>query len=187
MKKFFFSLFCFVFLSANHHNYSLSKINYFYNSYSFRYTVKECLNVEKKKLYFNYIVPIFKQYRLPLELIYIPIIESCFDPLAVSPKGAKGMWQINDITAKHLNMEVSETFDWKLSTIGAAKYFIFLRERFNTWPLILASYNVGPTFVKQQIEKYKTTNIEKLRLPKETLNYVYKFFAMMKLLRENKL
>ncbi len=187
MKKFFFGLFCFAFLSANHHNHTLQGVNYFYNSYSFRYTVKQCLNIEKENLYFNYIVNIFERYRLPLELIYIPVIESCFNPLAVSPKGAKGMWQINNITAKHLNMKVSETFNWKISTIGAAKYFIFLRERFSTWPLILASYNVGPTFVRQQIKKYNTTDIEKLNLPKETLNYVYKFFAMIKLLREKKL
>ena len=186
MKKIFFSIFCLLFLAANNTD-SLKKINYFYNSYSFRYTIKKCLDVERKNLYFEHIVRVFKWYRLPMNLIYVPVIESCFDPFALSPKGAKGMWQINNITARHLNMKVSETYDWKKSTIGAAKYFIFLKERFPTWPLILASYNVGPTFVRQQMEKHNSNNIEDLDLPKETMDYVYKYFAMIKLLKDNKL
>lgn len=187
MKKLFFSMFCFLFLAANHNTKSLERIDYFYNSYSFRNTIEHCLNEERKNLYFEHIVRVFKWYKLPKELIYVPVIESCFDPLALSPKGAKGMWQINNITAKHLNMEIAETYDWKKSTTGAAKYFMFLKERFHTWPLILASYNVGPTFVRGQIEKYNTYNIEELKLPKETMDYVYKFYAMLRLLNDNKI
>lgn len=161
-------------------------VNVFYQDSYFKRTFNYCVSIAKRKQYFDFIKPIFYKHDLPKSLVYLPVIESCFDPYAESPKGALGMWQINGITAKHVGLKegffTDERYNWKKSTVAAAKYLVFLSERFDNLDLIVAAYNVGPTFLKKQMDKYKTSKIEKLRLPKETTNYVYKFRAMMKIM-----
>ena len=161
-------------------------VNVFYQDMLFKRTFNYCVSKAKRKQYFDYIKPIFSKHDLPNSLIYLPVIESCFDPYAESSQGALGMWQINGITAKHVGLKegffTDERYNWKKSTVAAAKYLVFLSERFDNLDLVVAAYNVGPTFLKKQMDKYNTSTIEKLRLPRETTNYVYKFRAMIKLM-----
>ena len=161
--------------------------NMFYDNSRFERSVKYCILKANKKQYFDFIKSIFLKYNLPNKLIFIPVIESCCNPYAKSSQGALGMWQINDITARHIGLRegffTDERYNWKKSTVAAAKYLLFLKERFDSWELVLAAYNVGPTFLKSQIVKHKTSNIEKLKLPKETKDYVYKFRALFKYLK----
>lgn len=100
------------------------------------------------------------------------------------------MWQINDITAKQVHLRegifLDERLNWQKSTIAAAEYLIFLKERFPNWTLVLAAYNVGPGYVRSHMRRRKTTDIEKLGLPRETRDYIYKFAAMMKHINEIK-
>ena len=178
-----------VFVSNNTSAIEVSdkKVNVFYNDLRFERSIKFCILKANKKNYFEFIEPVFSKYKLPNMLIFIPVIESCFNPYAKSSQGALGMWQINDITARHVGLKegffTDERYNWKKSTVAAAKYLLFLKKRFDSWELVLAAYNVGPTYLREQISKYKTSNIERLKLPKETRNYVYKFRALFEYLK----
>jgi membrane-bound lytic murein transglycosylase D len=192
MKKIIMSFATLILLSTNVGAAKISeqKVNVFYKNNRFKNSIAYCISRAEKKQYFNFIKSTFKRHRLPYELIYLPVIESCFNPYAESPKGALGMWQINDITAKHVGLKegffTDERYNWKKSTVAAAKYLLFLRERFDNWELTIAAYNVGPTFLRNQIQKYNTNDIEKLRLPRETRDYVYKFKALIKYTKKSR-
>lgn len=168
-------------------NTSELSVNYYFKNESFKNTINYCIGLSEKKRYIGFIKQTFVKYDIPLDLIYLPVIESCYDPYARSPKGALGMWQINYITAIHVGLKegflTDERYNWKKSTVAAAKYLLFLKDRFSNWELVLAAYNVGPTFLRNQIKKLKTEQIEKLNLPKETVSYVYKFKALIKYIR----
>jgi len=172
------------------------KIHHYATSNFFNGHVNQCLDVAKKMGYFSYIVPTLESYNIPNTFSLIPVIESCFDPQAVSIAKAVGMWQINRITARHLDMKIQkmaggweedERYNWKRSTHAAAEYILFLKERFPTWELVLAAYNLGPTKLREQINKHRTINIDYLHLPRETRNYVYKFIAMTDIIKKEKL
>ena len=166
------------------------KVDRWYTSKGFIRHVERCLERGETRFYIEHIETIFRQYKIPKDLIYLPIIESCYDPFAISSAGAVGMWQINDITAKHVNLRegffLDERYNWKKSTIKAAEYLLFLKERFPNWTLVLAAYNVGPGYVRSRMKYRKTIDIEKLRLPKETRDCVYKFAAMIRYINEVK-
>lgn len=166
------------------------KVDRWYSSQGFINHVEQCLSFAERKFYIEYISKVFKRYRIPRDLIYLPIIESCYNPFAVSSAGAIGMWQINGITAKQVELRegifLDERLNWQKSTVAAAEYLLFLRERFPNWTLVLAAYNVGPGYVRSHMRRHKTTDIEKLGLPRETRDYVYKFAAMIKHINEIK-
>ena len=100
-------------------------------------------------LYYN---PIFEQaleeQGLPLELKYLPMIESSLDPNAVSKHGAAGLWQFMLATAKGLGMEVNSLIDERrdpyLSSEMAAAYLKGLYDAYGDWSLAIAAYNCGP-------------------------------------------
>ena len=84
---------------------------------------------------------------LPLELKYIPIIESSLNPNAKSPAGAVGLWQFMYPTAKEhglrINSYLDERKDLYKSTQAACDYFLKSYKVFNNWELAIASYNSG--------------------------------------------
>ncbi len=165
------------------------KVDRWYESKGFIRHVEKCLSFAERKFYIEHIQNVFKQYQIPKDLIYLPVIESCYNPFAISRAGAIGMWQINDITARHLKLRqglfLDDRLNWQKSTEAAAKYLLFLKERFPNWTLVLAAYNVGPGYVRSQMKRRKTIDVEKLRLPRETKDYVYKFAAMMRHIHES--
>jgi membrane-bound lytic murein transglycosylase D len=126
---------------------------------------------------------------LPLDLAYIPIVESAFKPEAVSRARAKGVWQLMRGTA----VEQGLKYDWYIdersnpekSTQAAVKYLKRLNAMFNgDWHLTLASYNSGPGTVWRAMRRRKTTGFwplaEKRRvLPRETREYVPMVLAAM--------
>ena len=158
-------------------------------------TIKEYLN--KRKKYFNksaetrnYYFPIFEKAlqnnKAPLELKYLPIVESRLNPRAISKAGATGLWQFMYAAAKEngleLNSYVDERMDPEKSSNAAAKYLIKLHEIYNDWALAIAAYNAGPRTISKAIIRsggYK--NFWNLRgfLPYETANYFPAFLATM--------
>lgn len=139
----------------------------------------------------NYYMPIFEQALeeagLPLELKYLPIIESALDPNAVSRSGAAGLWQFMLLTAKGLDMEVNSLVDERrdpyLSSKKAAKYLKDLHKTYGDWSLAIAAYNCGPGTVNKALRRAGADN-EKLDywaiynyLPAETRGYVPAFIA----------
>jgi len=163
------------------------RINKFVQVYSKNNHVKICLNRASSKRYLNYIHRVFYKYQLPPELAYLPILESCFDTKADSGH-ARGMWQFIRSTGEEYGLSVGfftdERLNWRKATHSAARYLKKLGDMFNrNWELALAGYNGGPNYMKRQMESQGTGNFWKLKLRKETHEYVPKFLAMLKVAR----
>ncbi len=136
----------------------------------------------------KYYFPIFEEYldknQLPLELKYLPIIESSLNPNARSYAGAVGLWQFMYPTAKEyglrINTYLDERKDVYKSTQAACDYLSKAHKAFNNWELALASYNAGRRNVTKSIRRSGGKfNYWELRpfLPKQTRNYIPAFIA----------
>ena len=136
----------------------------------------------------NFYMPIFEQaldtYQLPLELKYLPIIESALNPTAVSRVGATGLWQFMLATGKAYGLEVTSLSDDRRdpvkSSFAAARYLRDLYELFGDWNLVIAAYNCGPENINRAIRRSGgQRDYWKIYpyLPKETRGYVPAFIA----------
>lgn len=136
----------------------------------------------------NFYVPMFEEaldyYGLPLELKYLPVIESALKPTAVSPAGATGLWQFMLATGKRYNLEsnsrVDERRDPIKSTWAAARFLRDLFKIYGDWHLVLAAYNCGPGNVNKAIHRADgARDYWEIYpyLPKETRGYVPAFIA----------
>ncbi len=157
--------------------------------WKFRSTKHVQVSLQRGQKYLPYIHQVFRQYQLPPELAYLPILESSFKTDAVSRTGAKGLWQFNIQTAHHVGLRLhwyrDDRLDWKKSTVAAARYLDELGRRFNyNWELALAAYNGGPTYISNQIKRQGTWNFWDLKIRTETHQYVPKFLATLRLARE---
>lgn len=136
----------------------------------------------------NFYMPIFEKaldaYDLPLELKYLPIIESALNPSAVSRTGAAGLWQFMLQTGKLYGLEsnslVDERRDPIKATWAAARYLKDLYGIYNDWNLVIAAYNCGPGTINKAIRRAggKTDYwVIYNYLPRETRGYVPAFIA----------
>lgn len=109
----------------------------------------------------NYYMPIFEQALeekgLPLELKYLPVIESALDPNAVSRSGATGLWQFMLASGKGLGMEVNSLVDERrdpyVSSERAAQFLKDLYKAYGDWSLAIAAYNCGPGTVNKALRR----------------------------------
>lgn len=138
-----------------------------------------------------YYFPIFEQALeaegLPLELKYLPVIESSLDPNAVSKSGAAGLWQFMIGAAKGYNMEVNSLVDERrdpyTSSQKAAKLLKDLYSTYKDWSLAIAAYNCGPGTVNKAIRRAGGDPSKQdfwsiyYYLPQETRGYVPMFIA----------
>ena len=166
---------------------SNSRINKYVNVYTKNKHIKTCLDHATSSRYLYYIHRVFYEYKLPPELAHLPILESCFDSKADSGH-ARGMWQFTKATAGDYGLDVNwlsdDRLNWRKATHSAARYLKILGKRFdNNWELALAGYNGGPNYMARQIKSQGTRNFWKLKLRKETHEYVPKFLAMLKVAR----
>ena len=126
------------------------------------------------------ILEVFKQKGLPEELVFTAMIESGFDPVAVSRAGAKGLWQFMAPTARQYGLRVDRWLDERLdpekSTVAAANYLKDLYTIFGSWDLVQAAYNAGEMKVIRAIKGTGTRDFWSLTnsrlLRDETKNYV---------------
>lgn len=136
----------------------------------------------------NFYMPIFEEaldaYNLPLELKYLPIIESALNPSAVSRAGASGLWQFMLATGKLYGLEsnslVDERRDPIKATWAAARYLRDMYDIYKDWNLVIAAYNCGPGNINKAIRRAggKTDYWEIYNyLPRETRGYVPAFIA----------
>ena len=148
----------------------------------------------------NFYMPIFEEaletYQLPLELRFLPIIESALNPKAVSRVGAAGLWQFMPATGKQyglkLNSLVDERRDPVKSSYAAARYLRDLYKIFGDWNLVIAAYNCGPENINKAIRRAQAAQKEPAEnssvnikdywhiypyLPRETRGYVPAFIA----------
>lgn len=142
-----------------------------------------------KDFYFPIFEAALDRYDLPLELKYLPIVESGLDPLARSPSGAMGLWQLLYPSAKLLGLNITsykdERCDIYLSTDAACRYLKYLYSLFKDWQLALAAYNGGPGEVRNAIARSGgKTNFWELQpyLSDQTRRYVPAFIAIVYLM-----
>ena len=136
----------------------------------------------------NFYNPIFEEalesYQIPLELKYLPIIESALNPTATSRAGAVGLWQFMIVTGKQYGLEITSLIDERRDPIkasyAAAHYLRDLYNIFGDWTLAIASYNCGPNNVNKAIKRaggVKDFWSIYPYLPSETRGYVPAFIA----------
>lgn len=143
-------------------------------------------NIEKINFYLTIFEEQLQNQKIPVEIKYLPIVESKLDPSAVSRVGATGLWQFMFYTALEngltMNSYVDERRDPLKSTIAAALYLNKLYKAHKDWTLVLASYNAGPRTISRAKKKSGGyTNYWNLRpfLPSETAKYIPSFIATM--------
>lgn len=136
----------------------------------------------------NFYMPIFEEaletYQIPLELKYLPIIESALKPTAVSRVGATGLWQFMLSTGRDYGLEINSLVDERRdvasASYAAAHYLSDLYKIFGDWNLVIAAYNCGPANINKAIHRAGgETDYWKIYpyLPKETRGYVPAFIA----------
>lgn len=136
----------------------------------------------------NFYMPLFEQaletYSLPLELKYLPVIESALNPTAVSRVGATGLWQFMITTGQQYGLKVNTLIDERRdpmkASYAAAHYLSDLYRIFGDWNLVIAAYNAGPDNINKAIRRaggVKDYWQIYPYLPHETRGYVPAFIA----------
>ena len=139
----------------------------------------------RKELYFPIFEELLLKYKLPIELKYLPIVESALKPTAESWAGAAGLWQFMYNTGKIYGLEADSYLDYRKdpykSTEAACKHLSKLYKVYENWELVLAAYNAGSGNVNKAIRrsggKKNYWEIYKY-LPKETRGYVPAFIGV---------
>ena len=144
------------------------------------------LIIKRANRAFKIIEPILEKNGIPNDFKYLAVIESSLIN-AVSPSGAKGVWQFMPATAKEIGMEVNECVDERYhlekSTEAACKFLLAAKEKFGSWTLAAAAYNGGITGVNKQIELQKVFNYYDLLLNDETSRYVFRILALKEIMK----
>jgi hypothetical protein len=144
------------------------------------------LIIKRANRAFPIIEPILKQYGVPDDFKYLAVIESALTN-AVSPSGAKGVWQFMPDTAKEKGMEVNEGVDERYhlqkATEAACKYLVAAKQKFGNWTLAAASYNGGMNGVNTKIVEQQVTDYYDLLLTDETSRYVFRILALKEIMK----
>lgn len=172
----------------------VERVKYHISVYSGRLRNTISRYLKRKDLYFPDIKRIFKQQNLPVELAYVSMLESGFNPKALSHAGARGLWQFMPHTAREYGLKVNETIDERCdpikATYAAAKYFNDLISIFggkSSVMLAMAAYNAGEGRVEGALRKIDDPirnrdfwYIYRMGyLAEETNEYIPRIFALM--------
>ncbi|WP_086047978.1 lytic transglycosylase domain-containing protein [Hugenholtzia roseola] len=154
------------------------EVRKFIDKYGVHYRHYTAELIKRSNRYFPLFEQILKEEGVPEELKYLVVVESAFQPKAISRAGAGGLWQfmpktgkIFDLTQNHY---IDERFEPIASTRAAARLLKYLYEMFGDWELALASYNCGPGNVKKAMQRSGKKTFWEIYdyLPRETRNYV---------------
>ena len=126
------------------------------------------------------LAPILREKGIPDEIAALVLVESGGQPTALSPKGARGIWQLMPDTARRFGLTVDRGTDDRLdvpkSTRAAARYLRDLHAQFGDWSLALAAYNAGEIVVQKAILRSGSKDFALLSsqrfIPAETRRYV---------------
>ncbi len=148
--------------------------------------------LKRAQLYLPHIRERFRQEGLPEDLIYLPFVESGFNPFALSRAGACGVWQFMPQTGIMYGLSVDNWLDERRdpykSTEAAIKYLKKLHGDFGDWSLALAAYNAGEGRIGRAMERTGRSDYMSLceaspDIKEETKLYVPKFLAIVKIAR----
>ena len=143
------------------------------------------LYLKRANKYFPVIEPILKKNGIPEDFKYLAVIESGLTPI-VSPAGASGFWQIMKTTGKEMGLEINNEVDERYhvakATEVACQYLNDAYQRFGSWTLAAASYNMGMGGLNRQLNKQHVDSYYDLKLNTETGRYVYRIMAAKEIL-----
>lgn len=152
------------------------------------YHTNTTLVIKRANKVFPIIEPILKKYGVPDDFKYLAVIESSLVN-AVSPAGARGVWQFMPATAKEKGMEVSDEVDERYhlekSTEAACKYLLVAKEKFGSWTLAAASYNGGMNGISKKMEEQEVADYYDLLLTEETSRYVFRILALKEIMSKS--
>ena len=144
-------------------------------------------SAERARPYLFHVVDSLTKYGMPLDLALLPIVESGYQPTALSPMSAAGIWQFIPSTGRDYGLEQNGDYDARLditaATQAAARFLSGLKDRYNgDWLLALAAYNCGPGCVDAAIAQNRAAGLDtdywSLNLPAETQDYVPRLLAL---------
>ena len=148
-------------------------------------TLATLLNAER---HFTIIKPIMFENGVPMDFIYLCMAESALNPEAVSGAGAAGLWQLMPAVGRQygliVNKDIDERFHVEKATEAACKYLRHAYDRFGSWTMSAASYNLGMTGVATRIAKQHADSYYDMYFPEETLRYMFRVLSF-KLLTED--
>ena len=152
------------------------------------YHTNTTLVIKRANKVFPIIEPILAKYGVPDDFKYLAVIESSLVN-AVSPAGARGVWQFMPATAKEKGMEVSDEVDERYhlekSTEAACKYLLVAKEKFGSWTLAAASYNGGMAGISNKMKEQQVDNYYDLLLTEETSRYVFRILALKEIMKNS--
>jgi membrane-bound lytic murein transglycosylase D len=150
------------------------------------YHTNTTLVLKRANKVFPVIEPILKQYGVPDDFKYLAVIESSLVN-AVSPAGARGIWQFMPETAKEKGMEVNDQVDERYhlekSTVAACKYLLEAKNKFGNWTLAAASYNGGMAGISKRLQEQEVADFYDLLLTEETSRYVFRILALKEIMQ----
>lgn len=143
------------------------------------------LFIKKTRRYFPTMERILREEGVPTDLKYLAVAESDLRN-AVSPAGARGLWQFMKGTGKEygleINEEVDERYHLEKATRAAAKYLRSLRNRFGSWGLAAAAYNMGGGNLNRRLQDQRAETYFDLNLNQETARYYFRLVAIKHLI-----
>jgi len=152
------------------------------------YHTNTTLVIKRANKVFPIIEPILAKYGVPNDFKYLAVIESSLVN-AVSPAGARGVWQFMPATAKEKGMEVSDEVDERYhlekSTEAACRYLLVAKEKFGSWTLAAASYNGGMNGISKKMEEQQVADYYDLLLTEETSRYVFRILALKEIMSQS--
>jgi len=148
--------------------------------------------IDRSRRYLYYIVVEVEQRHMPLEIALLPMVESAFNPNAISVSRASGIWQFMPATGTHYGLKQNFWFDSRRDVVAATEsaltYLQKLHGDFGDWQLALAGYNWGEGNVARAIARNQQsglpTDYAGLRMPDETRNYLPKLQALKNIVRD---
>lgn len=138
--------------------------------------------LKRSRRYLPPIETMLKENSMPVDLKYIAIAESALRPHVGSRKGAIGFWQFTKSTGRRYGLTINARTDERrnifASTQAAVRYFNELHERFGSWTLVAAAYNMGEDGLMAEILEQGTDDYYKLYLPLETQRFVFRILSV---------
>lgn len=145
------------------------------------------LNLKNAHRYFPVIEPILARHGVPDDFKYLAVAESSLRN-AVSPAGARGMWQFMKGTGQEygmeINGEVDERYHLEIATEAACKYLKSKYERYDSWLLAAVSYNAGAARISNETEVQRADDVFDLNLGEETARYPFRLMAIKEIMSD---
>ncbi len=143
------------------------------------------LSIKRSARFFPVIEKILAEQGIPDDMKYLAVAESNLSN-AVSPAGAKGVWQFMKGTGKQygleINNEVDERYHLEKATYAACKYLKSLHKRFGNWTMAAAAYNVGGNKLTKESNLQRSTSYYDLNLNQETARYIFRILAIKEIM-----